>query len=406
MLAAMPIHRTEDQQRLKVRTKMSSVKKSKKGKLQSTIEVESRGVCTNKDREEPNLKDALSSKEKLSLNSPSKENPFQENSTQEKPLETTQTTPLRDNNRGSHKHHGGHRRHSRQELDPNSRIGHSTRTQELVVENSTSSPASKQEILHLSLARQALEAEKVELKRLLEQRESIITELRKQMHHREKTIQAQRAQFEDALRNLQNGKRSGNPVDILFGRGKESLGGGSGGTAGGSREELQLVRDAITSLRSNFRGTDPNQHTLDTLEQAIAVLIERCGGLNSGGGGNGNGSSSERVIGNGTIVGSADKSARLSDKRPQVNGVVEQSTKVIYFTERTVTPFMSTINKRLGDIRLREFKAMFDRPGIFRFHFKSHDPEYGMVKEEIINDDDVLPGVEGKIIAWVEEDTD
>ena len=24
-----------------------------------------------------------------------------------------------------------------------------------------------------------------------------------------------------------------------------------------------------------YRGTDPNQHTLDTLEQAIAVLIER-----------------------------------------------------------------------------------------------------------------------------------
>lgn len=63
--------------------------------------------------------------------------------------------------------------------------------------------------------------------------------------------------------------------------------------------------------------------------------------------------------------------------------VLEASTKVIYFTERTVTPFMSTISKPLGDIRLRDFKSMFDRPGLFRFHFKNYDPEYGLVKEEV-----------------------
>lgn len=30
---------------------------------------------------------------------------------------------------------------------------------------------------------------------------------------------------------------------------------------------------------------------------------------------------------------------------------------------------------------------MFDRPGNYRFHFKSVDPEYGMVKEEVRVDD-------------------
>ncbi|XP_064091588.1 uncharacterized protein LOC135205153 [Macrobrachium nipponense] len=289
------------------------------------------------------------------------------------------------------------------ELDPALRINIPGRTQDLASESTASA---KQEIIHLSIARQALEAEKAELKRLLDQRENIITELRKQMHHRDKTIQVQRAQFEDAIRNLQNGKRTVSMGDTALTRGNTGMG-------GGTREELQLVRDAIISLRSNFRGTDPNQHTLDTLEQAIAVLIERCGGLTSVGGtggvgaGNGaNGSPGSGGLANGVISTSADKSSRPGDKRLQVNGVVEPSTKVIYFTERTVTPFMSTINKRLGEIRLRDFKNMFDRPGLFRFHFKSHDPEYGMVKEEIVNDDDILPGVEGKIIAWVEEDTD
>ena len=64
-------------------------------------------------------------------------------------------------------------------------------------------------------------------------------------------------------------------------------------------------------------------------------------------------------------------------------GQVESHTKVIYFTDRTVTPFMSSINKPFGQVRLRDFKAMFDRPGVYRFHFKSQDPEYGMVKEEV-----------------------
>ncbi|ROT83424.1 hypothetical protein C7M84_023397 [Penaeus vannamei] len=151
-----------------------------------------------------------------------------------------------------------------QELDPSSRSSHGPRS----AENKDGGSAAG------------------ELSRLLEQREGIITELRKQMHQRDKTIQAQRAQFEEALRNSQNGKRDSSAARMAM--------------SGGAREELQLVRDAISSLRSNFRETDPNQHTLDTLEQAIAVLIERAGGGVNGG-----------------VNGVADKSSRPShDKRP------------------------------------------------------------------------------------------
>ena len=58
-------------------------------------------------------------------------------------------------------------------------------------------------------------------------------------------------------------------------------------------------------------------------------------------------------------------------------------TKILYFTNRSVTPFMSSINKSIGDICLRDFKNLFDRPGFFRFHFKTVDQEFGMVKEEV-----------------------
>ena len=59
------------------------------------------------------------------------------------------------------------------------------------------------------------------------------------------------------------------------------------------------------------------------------------------------------------------------------------TTKILYFTNRSVTPFMSTINKRIGEIRLIDFKNLFDRPGFFRYHFKAVDQEFGMVKEEV-----------------------
>ena len=44
---------------------------------------------------------------------------------------------------------------------------------------------------------------------------------------------------------------------------------------------------------------------------------------------------------------------------------------------------MSTVSKKIGEITLRDFKVLFDRPGFYRFHFKSVDQEFGMVKEEV-----------------------
>ena len=44
---------------------------------------------------------------------------------------------------------------------------------------------------------------------------------------------------------------------------------------------------------------------------------------------------------------------------------------------------MSTMSKKIGEITLRDFKVLFDRPGFYRFHFKSVDQEFGMVKEEV-----------------------
>ncbi|KAG7217287.1 hypothetical protein INR49_027831 [Caranx melampygus] len=89
-------------------------------------------------------------------------------------------------------------------------------------------------------------------------------------------------------------------------------------------EEVQLLRDALRSLRNNFRDHDPQHHTLDTLEQGIVTL--------------------------------------------------------------------------------KDVKAAVDRQGNYRYHFKALDPEFGTVKEEVFLDGAIVPGWEGKIVAWVEED--
>ena len=41
------------------------------------------------------------------------------------------------------------------------------------------------------------------------------------------------------------------------------------------------------------------------------------------------------------------------------------------------------MSRKIGEITLRDFKVLFDRPGFYRFHFKSVDQEFGMVKEEV-----------------------
>ena len=124
-----------------------------------------------------------------------------------------------------------------------------------------------------------------------------------------------------------------------------------------------------------------------------------------------------------------------------------------------------SLPRAVGQVTLRDFKQMFDRPGFYRYHFKTMDKEFGMVKEEvrqeggdrrkkecwlrkqiggrnhvaggmsqeeggrrqfkesrrwqewgrmrggsnflmfqITDDDKLLPGVEGKIVVWVEEE--
>ncbi|KFM69529.1 Dixin, partial [Stegodyphus mimosarum] len=168
------------------------------------------------------------------------------------------------------------------------------------------------------------------------------------------------------------------------------------------REELQVVAEALGSLRRCFPANDPRQHTIDTVDQSLAALLERINALEM--------ASPASLVSNTTVrrpQNERETSHFFSPGQPggpEVQSVEDKNcTKVVYYMDKSLTPFRSILHKRIGEATLRDFKLLFDRPGQFRYHFKTLDPEFGMVKEEVLHDEDILPGWDSKIVAWIEE---
>ncbi|KPP71947.1 dixin-like [Scleropages formosus] len=252
----------------------------------------------------------------------------------------------------------------------------------------------KQELLRSNMAREELAGHNAELQRKLEERVRLLSEykagLQRELEHKESLLQELMNHELDELPGSQNNGYS-HP--------------GSSAAPHKGAEELQLVRDALRSLRNSFSGHDPQHHTLDTLEQGVASLIDRLHSLDArrrqDRRGRGKSPGRKATYTDRDSWPSSTKMAH-SHSSPVLNSSV--STKVLYFTDRSLTPFMVNIPKRLGEVTLRDFKVAVDREGNFRYHFKALDPEFGTVKEEVFQDDAVIPGWEGKIVAWVEED--
>ncbi|XP_068572044.1 dixin-A isoform X2 [Cebidichthys violaceus] len=263
----------------------------------------------------------------------------------------------------------------------------------------------KQELLRCNMAKDQLEGENVELKHRLSERNKLLGEY-EQLGRKDRILQQQQQKLDDAQHKAH---------EVSFGRSFRSESGGYSNSVASTSpavfqhsapgEELQLVREALRSLRDSFSGHDPQHHTLDTLEQGVASLMDR---LHT--------SDSQRRQDRGEEFKSPGRRANSTDRDswPQSSKMAHSlsspgldtaiATKVLYFTDRSLTPFLINIPKRLGEVTLRDFKAAVDRQGSFRYHFKALDPEFGTVKEEVFQDGAVVPGWEGKIVAWVEED--
>ncbi|KAI2651345.1 Dixin [Labeo rohita] len=233
----------------------------------------------------------------------------------------------------------------------------------------------KQELLRTGMAKDELAGQNKELgqkDRLLQQQQLKLDEalrkltesssqqtcLQRELEHKESILKELMSHETEELPGSQNNGYSHPPVTTS----KPHHG----------AEELQLVRDALRSLRNSFGGHDPQHHTLDTLEQGVASLMDRLYDLETR-------HKQERRV-RGMFICSHTAEMVHSQSSPALNS--SACTKVLYFTDRSLTPFMINIPKRLGEVTLRDFKAAVDREGNYRYHFKALDPEFGTVKEE------------------------
>ncbi|XP_069081089.1 dixin isoform X2 [Pleurodeles waltl] len=291
----------------------------------------------------------------------------------------------------------------------------------------------KQELLRANMDKDELRSQNIELQRKLEERSRLLGEYKKEIGQKDRLLQQHQAKLDEATRKLSEANRHKTDLEKghkdsllrqLVSREQDELPGYSshsthsnGFLHTGSKapatvsntqrgvNDLQLVRDALRSLRNGFSGHDPQHHTIDSLEQGISSLMERLHTIEV------QRRQDKRVRarspGNRTASEYRD-SWPPNSKMPHSHSTPAVSsgacTKVLYFTDRSLTPFMVNIPKRLGDVTLSDFKAAIDREGTYRYHFKALDPEFGTVKEEVFHDDDIIPGWEGKIVAWVEED--
>ncbi|XP_008313716.1 segment polarity protein dishevelled homolog DVL-3 isoform X2 [Cynoglossus semilaevis] len=77
-----------------------------------------------------------------------------------------------------------------------------------------------------------------------------------------------------------------------------------------------------------------------------------------------------------------------------------EGTRVIYHLEDQDTPYLIRINVPAQRVTLADFKQVLNKQNV-RFFFKSEDDDFGVVKEEISDDDVRLPCVNGRVVCWV-----
>uniref|UniRef100_A0A8C8SFC5 Dixin n=1 Tax=Pelusios castaneus TaxID=367368 RepID=A0A8C8SFC5_9SAUR len=275
----------------------------------------------------------------------------------------------------------------------------------------------KQELLRANMEKEELHNQNVDLQRKIEERNRLLGEYKKELGQKDRHLQQHQAKLDELLHQLSEasyrqadleqelehkeallaqcmkreaGEMVGYTTHSTQSNGfLQTAGKGAAPTAHRATNDLQLVRDALRSLRNSFSGHDPQHHTIDSLEQGISSLMERLHRME--------------------MQKRQDRRVNISSELGMLHPLtslpaVSTCTKVLYFTDRSLTPFMVNIPKRLGEVTLKDFKAAIDREGTHRYHFKALDPEFGTVKEEVFQDDDIIPGWEGKIVAWVEED--
>ncbi|XP_043277884.1 segment polarity protein dishevelled homolog DVL-3 isoform X2 [Venturia canescens] len=77
-----------------------------------------------------------------------------------------------------------------------------------------------------------------------------------------------------------------------------------------------------------------------------------------------------------------------------------EETKIIYHIDDEETPYLVKLSISPERVTLADFKNVLNRPN-YKYFFKSMDDDFGVVKEEIIDDDAHLPCFNGRVVSWL-----
>ncbi|XP_063061622.1 segment polarity protein dishevelled homolog DVL-3 [Engraulis encrasicolus] len=75
-------------------------------------------------------------------------------------------------------------------------------------------------------------------------------------------------------------------------------------------------------------------------------------------------------------------------------------TKIIYHLDDQETPYLVKLPIPADIVTLADFKNVLNKPN-YKFFFKSMDDDFGVVKEEISDDNAKLPCFNGRVVSWL-----
>uniref|UniRef100_A0A673CJU1 Dishevelled segment polarity protein 1a n=1 Tax=Sphaeramia orbicularis TaxID=375764 RepID=A0A673CJU1_9TELE len=78
-------------------------------------------------------------------------------------------------------------------------------------------------------------------------------------------------------------------------------------------------------------------------------------------------------------------------------------TKIIYHIDEEETPYLVKLSVSPEKVTLADFKNVLNNRPVnsYKFFFKSMDQDFGVVKEEISDDNAKLPCFNGRVVSWV-----
>lgn len=78
--------------------------------------------------------------------------------------------------------------------------------------------------------------------------------------------------------------------------------------------------------------------------------------------------------------------------------------KIIYYTSDAEVPFLIKLNIPPENARLKDFKEALNLGAAIKntkFFFQAIVDDFGTVKEEVSDDDALLPSIKGRVVAWL-----